>query len=450
MKRILYIVVISIIVSQFGYAQKLDSLWKVYNNTTQADTNRLKAINIIAWSYNRSNPDTAIVLAEQQVKLSSNISTNKAKIWLSKAYNTIGVSFNNKGNFPKALEYDLKALKLCEEIKNKKGIANCFTNIGIVYQQQADYKKAIEYYLKALDIYTETNNAGGIGDSYINIGVVYYFKADYDKALEYYFKSLKIREEIGFKPNIGACYNNIGLIYLEQKNYPKTLEYDLKSLKIYTETNNKFGIAASCANVGEVYTKLVDFKKAILYCDTAIKVAKQIGDINIERTVYEILAGTYSKMGKYKEAYENHVKFKTLTDSIFNEDNSKQLGDLKTQFEVEKKEAELKIKSDAEQEKLKAVANEEKKRQQVIIASVVGVLLVVLVFSLFLYKRFKITQRQKAVIEEQKVLVDKAYNELHEKNKEVMDSIRYAKRIQTALITSEKYIESSLNKLMKK
>jgi len=78
------------------------------------------------------------------------------------------------------------------------------------------------------------------------------------------------------------------------------------------------------------------------------------------------------------------------------------------------------------------------------------VLLVVLVFSLFLYKRFKIAQKQKAVIEEQKVLVDKAYNELHEKNKEVMDSIRYAKRIQTALITSEKYIESSFNKLMKR
>ncbi|HXD93789.1 MAG TPA: hypothetical protein VNX01_11275, partial [Bacteroidia bacterium] len=71
-------------------------------------------------------------------------------------------------------------------------------------------------------------------------------------------------------------------------------------------------------------------------------------------------------------------------------------------------------------------------------------------FSLFLYKRFRVTQKQKAIIEDQKILVDKAYEELHEKNKEVMDSIRYAKRIQTALITSEKYIESSLSKLISK
>ena len=78
-----------------------------------------------------------------------------------------------------------------------------------------------------------------------------------------------------------------------------------------------------------------------------------------------------------------------------------------------------------------------------------AVMLVVTIFSLFLYKRFRITQRQKTIIENQKVLVDKAYNELHEKNKEVMDSIRYAKRIQTALITGEKYIENSLKQLIK-
>ena len=71
------------------------------------------------------------------------------------------------------------------------------------------------------------------------------------------------------------------------------------------------------------------------------------------------------------------------------------------------------------------------------------------VFAVFMFNRFRITQKQKQVIEEQKVLVDKAYETLHEKNKEVMDSIRYAKRIQTALITSEKSIENSLNRLIK-
>ena len=72
------------------------------------------------------------------------------------------------------------------------------------------------------------------------------------------------------------------------------------------------------------------------------------------------------------------------------------------------------------------------------------------VFAIFMFNRFRITNRQKTIIEKQKVMVDKAYEELHEKNKEVMDSIYYAKRIQTALITSEKYIENTFTKLLKK
>ena len=211
------------------------------------------------------------------------------------------------------------------------------------------------------------------------------------------------------------------------------------------EIGDKKGMGGSYVNLGALYNKLAGYKKAIQFSDSALQISKEIGDTDNKRLAYQNLAEVYSKTGRYKEAYENHVKFKQLTDSIFNADNSKQLGDMKTKFEVEKKEAELKIKAEA-QEKVTA---EEKKKQQVIIYAVVGVLLLVIVFSMFLFNRFRVTQKQKKVIEEQKVLVDKAYKDLHEKNKEVMDSINYAKRIQTALITPEKYIEKSLNRLQK-
>ncbi len=72
-----------------------------------------------------------------------------------------------------------------------------------------------------------------------------------------------------------------------------------------------------------------------------------------------------------------------------------------------------------------------------------------MVFSIFLYKRFRIIYKQKNIIVEQIFLVDDAYDKLHEKNKEVMDSNNYAQRIQTALINSEKYIARNLKKLQK-
>jgi hypothetical protein len=64
-----------------------------------------------------------------------------------------------------------------------------------------------------------------------------------------------------------------------------------------------------------------------------------------------------------------------------------------------------------------------------------------------MYNRFKVTQKQKIVIEQQKAVVEKAHVLLEEKNEEIIASIRYAKRIQDALMTSQKYITRNIERL---
>ncbi len=68
---------------------------------------------------------------------------------------------------------------------------------------------------------------------------------------------------------------------------------------------------------------------------------------------------------------------------------------------------------------------------------------------MFMYRRVKITQKQKALIDKAYAELDTKNKQIEEHHKEVMDSIRYAKRIQTTLITSEKSIENSLKRLTK-
>ncbi|MGZ4057150.1 MAG: hypothetical protein ACXVPM_19735, partial [Bacteroidia bacterium] len=95
---------------------------------------------------------------------------------------------------------------------------------------------------------------------------------------------------------------------------------------------------------------------------------------------------------------------------------------------------------------LNKVVTEKEKLQKLIF----GVLaLFIFIIAVLIYRNLLKNKKQKRIIEEQKVLVDKAYETLHEKNKEVIDSINYASRIQRALITSDKYIATQLNRLMK-
>jgi glycerol-3-phosphate O-acyltransferase len=69
------------------------------------------------------------------------------------------------------------------------------------------------------------------------------------------------------------------------------------------------------------------------------------------------------------------------------------------------------------------------------------------IFALFIFNRFRVTAKQKKLIETQKEIVEKQKQIVEEKQQEILDSIHYAKRIQSALITSEYYIQKELKKL---
>lgn len=479
MKRAIILIFIFLFFLPPAQAQKLDSLWNAYNNNSLPDSIRAQAIFDIASSFTGNNPDTAISLTQVQLKFCQK---TKQKKWEAKAYGTLGNCYINKGEYSKAIENHLKALKIRQEIDDRKGVGASLSNIGIVYYSQANYPKALEYYLKSLKIKEELNDKKGIGVSYNNIGVVFYLQKNFDKALEYHFKGLEIRKAINDMQGLSATYNNIGNVYMDQANfeearkyyisslkiveelndkkgmgdaysniggvytaqgdYQKALDYGMKSLRIREEIGDKYGASISYGDMGILYNKLADYNSAIKYNNVSLSLAKEIGAFDQERKAYQKLAEAYEMQHNFKEAYFNHKKFKALTDSIYNVENSKQLGDLKTNFEVEKKEAELKIKAEAEQEKLKTIAAEEKKVQQIIIAAVLGVLIIVILFSIFLYKRFIITQRQRNIIREQKTEVELQKTLVEEKQKEIVDSITYAKRIQRAILPPAHFIQN--------
>src|ERR1700739_733673 len=153
-----------------SFSQNNDSLQKVFNDKTLADTIRLTALDELAWRYNSHNPDSSIILAEQEAVFAHSANLKKYE---ASTVSIIGVAYENKGNYPKALEYYLKALKINEERENKNGIANCYNDIGVVYEIQSEYSKALEYYFKALKIREEKANKKGMANCYNNIANVY-------------------------------------------------------------------------------------------------------------------------------------------------------------------------------------------------------------------------------------------------------------------------------------
>jgi serine phosphatase RsbU (regulator of sigma subunit) len=369
------------------------------------------------------------------------------KSGISICCDNIALIYMNQSNYPKALEYYTKSLKIKEELGDKSGTSTCCNGIGIIYDYQSNYPKALEYYTKSLKIKEELGNKSGISNCYVNIGNIYMNQNNDPKALGYYIKALNIDEELGDKKGISICYSNIGIIYKKQKNYPKALEYYTKSLKIKEELGNKSGIALVLVNISGLNNELKKHLLAKKQAEQAISISKEIGKINNLSWAFEELAKAEEGLGNYKAAYINHKKFKELNDSIFNIENSKQLSDIKTNYEVEKKQTELKAKAETQE----LINNEEKKRQQYLIYVVTGILLIVIVFSALLFKRFRLTNKQKKIIEikeketqQQNEIIKVQKHLVEEKHREITDSINYAERIQRSFLATKEQLDEKL------
>lgn len=388
--------------------------------------------------------DKAILFYNKSIKFRKAINDQKGT---ANALNNIGVIYDLQGNYAKAMVYFSKSLKIREEIKAKKGIASSLNNIGMVYFHQSNYEKAIEFYSRSLALKEELGDQLGLGNSLNNIGSIYSKQNIFDKAHEFYIKSLKIREKITDKKGIAQSLNNIGVVLKNQGKYNKAMAYFSKGLKISEEIKDQYEKSVSLVNIGEIYEYKGHLTKALDYSRQSLAIAQDIGAPTRVKDASKILWEVNKKLGNSEAALKMYELFVATRDSINSEENQKAVIRQEYKYQYEKQAAADSVKN-AEARKVKdaqltaeKVKNKQQKQQNYFLF--VG-LAIALLFGGFIFNRFRITNKQKGIIEEQKEKVDTAYDQLETKNKEVLDSITYAKRIQSAMLPKQKSITALL------
>ncbi len=353
----------------------------------------------------------------------------------------------SKGNYPVALSHHLQALKIREELGDKKGIAISYNNIGNIYWNQGNNDEALAYHLKALKIREDIEDKSGMSGSYNNNGIIYIEKSNYPEALKYFLKSIDVKEKMGDKLGSSTAYNNVGVVYGIQKKYDEAFLYYKKSLKIREDIGDKDGIANSNASIGHLLALQGKNKEARICLLKAHAISLQAGNKRHVQTGYMRLAALDSAAGDYKSAFENFKLSAIYADSLKNEANTKKIVEDQMNYEFEKKETIAKH----EQEKKEAVAEAEKKKQKIITWSVVGILILVLTFAVFAYRSYLQKQKANKLLDEKNILLRKKNEAIsqqkilvEEKNRLITDSIEYAKSIQDAILPSDELIKESL------
>jgi len=393
---------------------------------------------------------------------------NKDKSAMAYTLNNIGGVYDNQGDVSKALEYYLQSLKIDEELKDNQSIVHALNNIGAVYDNQGELTKALEYYTKSLKIREELKDSKGIANSYNNIANILKKQKKYKTALQYYEQASKLQEKISDKNNLALTLKNIGNVYLtigdpsceekeeecKKKGAEKAINYFSRALELAKENESKLGMAYSLNGLADAYFFKNQTQEALQYGLKSFEIAKGLGYPENIKVAANTLKNIYQKLNNHAKAYEMLTLYISMKDSIENDKLRKESKSQEYKYQYEKRESQLKF----EQDKRNAIAAESKRKQQITLTAVIFVLIIVVVFSVFMYNRYKLTQQQKLIIEKQKEEVDHqrilaeqrqqlAEHQkeiIEEKNKEITDSITYASRIQRAILTSDEYIKTHL------
>lgn len=430
---------------QYTLAQnrQIDSIKNILQIST-VDTLKVSAYTRLCWEYHNSNPQLAIQYAKAGLAIAEK---NDYQRGLASLFNNVAQAYFVLGDYEKTLNYSLKSLKIKETLNNKRGIAGTLNNIGLVYKQMGNFNEAYNYFTKALSINEQLNNRAWKAINLSNIGNIEKKWNNLDKALNFHFEALAIYNGMNDSMGIANCLTSIGIIYQDQNKLDDAYNNFIKAKNIYVNAKSTQRIVLIYSNLGEINIIMGDYSKAQKFLFQALDIARPFGFKDNIKLIYQNLATNYAKQNNFSKAYEYHQFYSQMKDSIFNEESSKQIAEMQSKYETEKKEQQIKLMV-TEQEKERLIVASESKRQRFFLLLILAIAISVAIVAIIIFRSLRISGKQKNIIELQKnevslqkEIVEKQKHLVEAHQKEIIDSITSAKRIQQAILPPTELIK---------
>lgn len=414
----------------------LDSLQNVYN-TTKEDTTKVKVLNQMAGEYaTQGDFETALAKAKEGLHIAQ---LAKDTLGIGDSYNNIANNLLRMGEYDKALENFLLAIKNFEKVKYQKGLANCKVGVGVIYFYQKDYDKAIAYYSQAIVIYKGIGSKRGMGSCYNNVGEIYRLQEKYPLALECYNNALQMALETKSKKAEASALGNLGNVYYDLKNHKKALDFYLRSIEIKKEIGNKQGLALTLNNIASIYKSQKKFNEALSYSMQSLVMARNIDAKEDIKQAYLNLSEIYALNGSHKQAYDYYHLYNDLKDSLVQNQSNEQIHEMQTKYETELKDNEIALLN-----KNKEIQDAEIKKKGIIIwGGLIGLVFAILLVIIG-YRNYRNKQKANDLLASKNKEIELQRSLLEEKNKDITDSIRYAQRIQEAILPPDDFLKNVL------
>ncbi|HDR50424.1 MAG TPA: tetratricopeptide repeat protein [Mariniphaga anaerophila] len=312
-----------------------------------------------------------------------------------------------------AIEMNLKAISVYEELSDFSGISNSYNCIGKIYLNQGNMELAERYFNRALSMNQKTSDKKALGIILINKGNLKIAQDSLDAAMELFSNAYDLYLELGDLRRIALSLYNIAKIQSEEGKYSDAISSLDESLNIYRKLNEKYGQAMVLNQKSLVYRKSGVYNFAIQYGEEAYSILTQINSLSLQTEVLLQLFKAYKAIGDYSKALYFFETYHATKTELESKNSAKRIAEIEYQAQLTANEKNIQLLNQR---------NRAKTLQVYILIALFGIILLsTFGFILVLRLKNKNLWQKQEILKKKNHLID-LENKMFEKDKKMLEN----------------------------
>ncbi len=299
----------------------------------------IDSMNALSFDLRYKDLDSAMKL---NIDLLKHLSANIDMPTLANVYSVTGTLYMHKGNYQKGLKYHFKSLRIREQLGDLSKVRTSQKNIANTYYYLQQYDQSKEFHKKSISHIEDTTE---LAYAYNDLGAVYASEGLNDSAFFYFNCALQmLSEKREIKDvRLADLYGNVGYHFEKHFKLDSAIYYYQMAGSIYNEYREVANLCWIQHHLGIVKEYDKNYKAATDNYLEAMKLASQVDDIEQKKELTQSLLRVHSKMGNSDSTLIYLDQFIFLNDSINQLKTAKNIQEVQTKYEVEKKDQALKL-----------------------------------------------------------------------------------------------------------
>ncbi|MCB9188745.1 MAG: sensor histidine kinase [Flavobacteriales bacterium] len=346
---------------------------------------KLLTIEQIINEYKGFDIDSALFYCDEYERYSKNAEDSEL---LAKSDYFYASVYSVDGDFEQMTSYAYPALDQFKSFNDHKGQIKVLLLLGRMHAAKKEFHKAYEVYSEALIIAKSDNDYASELMVTLGISNAKFLEENLEESEKYLFDCLQIIQNNALEDSaefLAKIYTNLGNVNSAKTNDLEAIDYYKKSHSYYWKTNDKFGISLTAFNIGDVYNYNDMYDSSLKYFNITLQMGNELH--NYEEMYYAYLGFTeaYERMGQYDKAFEYEKLKHAYSDSLQMQKYNKSVLELESQYNAEKKIAE--IKSKEKEIEVNKIEKEQKQKIITVLAIGGGMLSILSIALLLLYRK---------------------------------------------------------------